>query len=137
MGKQKKTRKKKTINGGRINETPCGYCHFEEHEGFLKVEHVEKHRCAQKDCHYFERFNNHPYWRQYEIEKETKRLLRILRKMYLGGELSKKEYDVYIEKYKERPVIKYIPQKTETELLEIHLQALSNFNDYVHEKGIK
>lgn len=42
------------IDGSKQGSNLClGYCHFEEHPGFLTEKLMRKHRCLEKGCLYF------------------------------------------------------------------------------------
>lgn len=59
-------------------DTPSlvGYCHNENHKGFLTVSIMNEHECIAKGCNFFEKFEDYPYWvrkrRKEEQEKVAK-----------------------------------------------------------------
>lgn len=65
----KEARRIRLMNGGS-GMIPVGsitgFCHNNAHKGFLTVTLMNKHNCVEKDCHYFERFKEYPYWIKYE-----------------------------------------------------------------------
>ena len=53
-------------------DTPCGYCHCERHRGFLNVKLMKKHKCIEKKCTFFEKYETHEYWKAIARKKELK-----------------------------------------------------------------
>lgn len=62
-------------------DTPSlvGYCHNDDHKGFLTVGIMNEHDCISKGCHYFERFEDYPYWKKYRHKEELKELAKVKR----------------------------------------------------------
>ena len=60
-------------------DTPAivGYCHNEEHKGIITVSIMQEHDCISKGCHYFERFEDYPYWKKYNNREEQKKFLKL------------------------------------------------------------
>ncbi|MBE6776052.1 MAG: hypothetical protein E7543_07680 [Ruminococcaceae bacterium] len=60
-------------------DTPAivGYCHNEEHKGIVTVTIMQEHDCISKGCHYFERFEDYPYWKKYNNREEQKKFLKL------------------------------------------------------------
>lgn len=60
-------------------DTPSlvGYCHNDDHKGFLTVTIMNEHDCIAKGCHYFERFEDYPYWKKYRHKEELKALAKV------------------------------------------------------------
>ena len=52
---------------------PCGYCWMKKHKGFLTVDLMKKHKCLERKCHYFQKYEQHSYWKQLETEKQKRR----------------------------------------------------------------
>ena len=55
-----------------------GYCHYSLHKGYLTDTLMDAHDCLGKNCAFFERFDDYPYWvREANRKKEkVKRLER-------------------------------------------------------------
>ena len=51
----------------------AGFCHCLIHTGYLTINAMERHDCINKDCVFFEKFNDFPYWLN-EQRKEQERL---------------------------------------------------------------
>lgn len=51
---------------------PCGYCHCDRHRGYLSVKLIKKHKCLSKNCEFFEKYSNHPYWDGLSNKKSCK-----------------------------------------------------------------
>ena len=49
-------------------DTPAivGFCHNEDHKGIITVTILNQHGCIAKGCHYFEKFEDYPFWARYE-----------------------------------------------------------------------
>ena len=62
-------------------DTPSlvGYCHNKDHIGFITVEIMNEHDCVAKGCHYFEKFEDYPYWQKQRRKEELKELTKIKR----------------------------------------------------------
>lgn len=62
-------------------DTPSlvGYCHNEDHKGFLTVSIMNDHDCIGKECHYFEKFEDYPFWIKYRRKEQQKELMKIKR----------------------------------------------------------
>ena len=60
-------------------DTPSvvGYCHNSEHKGIVTVTIMQEHDCIAKGCHYFEKFEDYPFWKKYESREEQKHFLKI------------------------------------------------------------
>lgn len=56
-----------------------GFCHCKVHTGHLLKSTMKKHECISKQCPFFHKFEDYPYWvgkenRKKEIEKQKKKL---------------------------------------------------------------
>lgn len=62
-------------------DTPAlvGYCHNEDHKGFLTVTIMNDHDCIAKGCYYFEKFEDYPFWQKFRRKEELKELMKIKR----------------------------------------------------------
>ena len=62
-------------------DTPSlvGYCHNEDHKGFITVTIMNEHDCIAKGCHYFEKFEDYHYWQRLRRKEELKELEKIKR----------------------------------------------------------
>ena len=54
--------REKSIDGKMINNA-IGFCHCESHKGALNRELASKHKCVQKRCRNFEKYNEES-WKQ-------------------------------------------------------------------------
>ena len=50
-----------------------GYCWYKNHKGFLTRKLMKKHQCPSKNCHYFQKFEDAPYWKEKAELKQLKR----------------------------------------------------------------
>lgn len=46
-----------------------GFCHFPEHKGYITKNVLKNKECAKKECFYFQKFNDNPYWEALELER--------------------------------------------------------------------
>lgn len=65
-----------------------GYCHFSEHNGSVTKTLLKSHECVIKECHYFEKYKDNPYWTAIEQEQAAKQ-----RKKETARRLKKEEND--------------------------------------------
>lgn len=54
-----------------------GYCHNEAHKGFLTVTIMNEHDCINKECFYFEKFEDYPFWRKKQRKEKQEKLRKI------------------------------------------------------------
>ena len=66
---------KKTIDGKyhSYSKEFVGFCWFKGHKGYLSKNQMKAHECIQKNCHYFQKFDDSLYW---TTKVEKKRLKR-------------------------------------------------------------
>lgn len=57
-----------------------GYCHHKEHKGFITISIMNEHNCIAKECHYFEKFEDYPFWQKFRRREQLKELTKIKRK---------------------------------------------------------
>ncbi len=57
-------------------DTPAivGFCHHADHKGIVTVTIMNEHDCIAKGCHYFEKFEEYPFWKRYRHKQELKQL---------------------------------------------------------------
>lgn len=62
-------------------DTPSlvGYCHNEDHKGFITVTIMKEHDCIAKECHYFEKFEDYPFWIKCHRKEQQKEQIKIKR----------------------------------------------------------
>lgn len=60
----------RNIYGQYISKNPIGYCHCLSHKGALTPQLLKKHQCGKKQCPYFQKNEEHPYWMQKEKRKK-------------------------------------------------------------------
>lgn len=82
------TGKEKWINSTQI----AGYCNYKLHKGILTLKLYRSHHCKGKNCPYFFKFENYPYWKL-KTRKENKKAAAQVHKR------NKKEHKE-IQKYK-------------------------------------
>lgn len=51
-----------------------GYCHNNDHKGFLTISIMNEHECIQKKCHYFEKFLDYPFWQKRQRKEQLRQL---------------------------------------------------------------
>ena len=52
-----------SIYGDPIAESHrLGYCHHKSHIGYLNHKLIVEHGCLKKQCPYFHKYEEHPYW---------------------------------------------------------------------------
>ena len=51
----------------------CGYCHSKAHKGKLTVKMMRQHKCRQKNCPMFEKYEEHEHWKRKEKLKQLKK----------------------------------------------------------------
>ena len=51
-----------------------GYCHNAQHKGVLTVAIMNEHDCVAKECNYFEKFEDYPYWQRTQRREENNRI---------------------------------------------------------------
>ena len=62
------------FKGQPKKERAAGYCFSYSHRGYLSVKNIKKHKCLEKNCHWFIKFNQHPHWAKQEKINDDKRL---------------------------------------------------------------
>ena len=51
-----------------------GFCHCKLHKGVLTKTIFNDHKCAERGCHYFEKYTDYPFWSAYDrraVEKQS------------------------------------------------------------------
>lgn len=64
----------------------CGFCHSKLHPGYVSDKLIEEHNCIQKNCKYFEKFPDWPYWtnkKKMSNKKKIKKYVKKLEENYL------------------------------------------------------
>lgn len=89
-------------------DTPAivGYCHNKEHKGIVTVTIMQEHNCITKGCHYFERFEDYPFWKKHKNREEQKCFQKIKQQR-------KKENKIVLEKEIENRDKKFISRAYE------------------------
>ena len=67
----------KIIGGSYVNvdrNSIVGYCHNKEHKGCLTVSIMNEHNCTGKNCLYFEKYEQYPYWEKLNHKEFFKQL---------------------------------------------------------------
>lgn len=66
-----------TVNGGKCTVGQrVGYCWLDKHRGYITKQILEEHKCIEKNCSFFQKYEDAPYWK----EKEKRKKLRQERK---------------------------------------------------------
>jgi len=50
-----------------------GFCWYKKHKGFLTLKLMKEHQCPQKECHYFQKFEDSPHWKKKKKNKQRKK----------------------------------------------------------------
>ena len=50
------------LDGVNRNDKPCGFCHCHLHRGYVSSDLLKKHNCTGRECKYFTRYNDSPYF---------------------------------------------------------------------------
>jgi hypothetical protein len=58
-------------------EKAVGRCHHNWHKGNMSAKMVKTHKCLGKQCPYFEKYEDHPYWKEREAIKAKKKQAKI------------------------------------------------------------
>ena len=45
-----------------------GYCHHRQHLGIVTPTVHKNHKCCEKNCHFFEKYEDSPYWSSYKAQ---------------------------------------------------------------------
>ena len=55
-----------------------GICHNKKHYGFISRKTMRKHNCLGKQCKYFEKCEDHPFWTLQSQKKADKKARKLL-----------------------------------------------------------
>ena len=81
QGSGEKWRVYTTIDGQYCKpEQRVGYCWSEIHRGYLTPSMLKEHECIQKQCKYFQKYEDSPYWKRKAEIKEKKRERKDMKK---------------------------------------------------------
>lgn len=62
------------IYGNPISDShKLGYCHHKNHIGYLSHKLIVEHKCTQKECPFFHKYESHPFWQEKELRKKVKK----------------------------------------------------------------
>ncbi len=50
-------------------ENLIGFCHFPDHKGYITKNVIKNKECVKKECFYFQKFDDNPYWAALELQK--------------------------------------------------------------------
>lgn len=65
------------FDGVNRSEKPCGFCHYSQHKGFVSSDLLKKHNCIGRECHYFCKYEDSPYFiDRYRRNKDKLRIKR-------------------------------------------------------------
>lgn len=59
----------------------CAFCKNPIHYGYLSVRNMKNHKCESKQCKWFVKIPDHPYWQQKEKKKSDKAFRKRLRQI--------------------------------------------------------
>ena len=59
--------------GATTKDKAVGFCHHKEHVGYLSPNLVKQHDCIGKNCKYFNKYEDHPYWIRKQIVNAVKK----------------------------------------------------------------
>ena len=65
-----------TISNKVSEKRRIGYCRNKAHRGFITSATLGEHKCLEKGCMYFQRFEDSQYWERYFSERNKKQLRR-------------------------------------------------------------
>lgn len=65
-----------TISHKISEKRRIGYCRNKAHKGFITSATLGEHKCLEKGCTYFQRFEDSQYWVSYYAERNKKQLRR-------------------------------------------------------------
>ena len=57
----------------------CGICTNKKHHGLLSLRNMKNHKCESKQCKWFVKIPDHPYWEQKEKKNADKKLKKRIR----------------------------------------------------------
>lgn len=76
-----------------------GYCCYSVHPGYLTIKLMEAHKCIEKNCKCFKKFEKLPYWiKKNKLEQEKLKRKKIVQKK---KEMQQKEKEL-LENYKNK-----------------------------------
>jgi len=73
------------------NANIVGYCHLQQHPGYVTRTVLQTHRCVQKKCSFLEKYTECPYWRSREGYLERKKSEQLMQKIVLEKEEQERE----------------------------------------------
>lgn len=65
----------KAVTGFRIlvpKNHVIGYCHFPGHKGGITKKVLKDHECLKKNCTFFEKYTDLPYWKEHEKREKAR-----------------------------------------------------------------
>lgn len=72
----------RTINGGRCTVGQrVGYCWLEKHKGYITKQIMDEHQCIEKQCPFFQKYEDAPYWKEKEKRKKDRQNRKELEKI--------------------------------------------------------
>lgn len=79
----------RTVNGGRCTVGQrVGYCWLEKHRGYVTKQIMVEHQCIEKQCPFFQKYEDAPYWKEKEKRKKDKQNRKELEKIQKEKEQS-------------------------------------------------
>ena len=74
--------KKRFMSGQPGKQDTIAYCHNFKHRGALSKSMVKQHQCLQKNCNFFEKNSENPYWYERNCYRQNKNREKKVRKFF-------------------------------------------------------
>lgn len=134
----------KTIEGERKDvrvKNIVGFCHYKHHKGVVTKNLFKSHNCDSRNCYYFQKFSEYPFWENLEKQKEANRTFAERKK-------EKKNSKIYINNdiladvstmMSEHPLPTIVTSITRVSPTSIQINYVTNrdYDDHVDFNGIK
>lgn len=134
----------KTIEGERKDvrvKNIVGFCHYKHHKGVVTKNLFKSHNCDSRNCYYFQKFAEYPFWENLEKQKEANRTFAERKK-------EKKNSKIYINNdiladistmVSEHPLPTIVTSITRVSPTSIQINYVTNrdYDDHVDFNGIK
>lgn len=75
-----KSKLPKYMKGQPTKKSAVAFCHNKVHKGYLTINMVKQHKCQEKQCKYFSKYQDNPYWKEKTIKKIIKKVINKLNK---------------------------------------------------------
>lgn len=85
------------FDGVNRNEKPLGFCHYKNHSGYVSSDLLKKHNCIGRECHYFCRYDDSPYfidrYRRNRAKRDLNGRVKPLKCRHCGAEFKPNSRD--------------------------------------------